>query len=107
MNGIYYKQIMGASGITVSFMWELQMDPLEKPMPIKSMFSMSYAVLGEGETEQAEGPLEYRCPFEMQDYTTLFLVRSKVEPTKGSEFCRASQMCFLQLSVQKVCYKSH
>lgn len=94
---------MGASGITVSFMWELQMDPLEKPMPIKSMFSMSYSVLGvEGDEGQTDSPLEYRCPFEMQDYTTLFLVKSRVEPTKGSEFCRASQMCFLQLSVQKV-----
>lgn len=77
------------------------MNPLDKSIPIKTMFSMRYFING-GDVF-SDKPKEFKCPFEMQDYQTLFLVKSKVEPTKGSEFCRASQMCYLQLTVQKVC----
>lgn len=31
------------------------------------------------------------------------MVESRIEPTKGSEFCRASTLCHLHLSVQRVC----
>lgn len=35
------------------------------------------------------------------------MVKSRVEPTKGSEFCRAGTMCHLQLDVQRVNASSH
>ena len=35
-------------------------------------------------------------------FQTLFIVESRIEPTKGSEFCRASTLCHLHLSVQRV-----
>lgn len=35
------------------------------------------------------------------------MVKSRVEPTKGSEFCRAGTMCHLQLHVQRVNTSSH
>jgi hypothetical protein len=38
---------------------------------------------------------------------TLFVVKSRVEPAKGSEFCRAGTMCHLQLHVQRVSASSH
>jgi hypothetical protein len=38
---------------------------------------------------------------------TLIVVKSRVEPAKGSEFCRAGTMCHLQLHVQRVSASSH
>jgi hypothetical protein len=38
---------------------------------------------------------------------TLFLVKSRVKPAKGSEFCRAGTMCRLLLHVQRVSASSH
>lgn len=35
------------------------------------------------------------------------MVKSRVEPMKGSEFCRAGAMCHLQLHVQRVNASSH
>lgn len=35
------------------------------------------------------------------------MVKSHVEPMKGSEFCRAGTMCHLQLHVQRVNASSH
>lgn len=33
---------------------------------------------------------------------TLIVASAKVEPSKGSEFCRASTMCHLHLTVERV-----
>lgn len=35
------------------------------------------------------------------------MVKSRVEPMKGNEFCRAGTMCHLQLHVQRVNASSH
>jgi hypothetical protein len=35
------------------------------------------------------------------------VVKSRIEPTKGIEFCRAASMCHLQLHVQRVNASSH
>ncbi|XP_049885562.1 trafficking protein particle complex subunit 10 [Pectinophora gossypiella] len=92
------KEMMLASdGTTASFMWELQKDPLVKAGPMKATFSIDYTPVGIEEPSRT-----FNCPFDIQDYTTLFVIRTKLEPSKGSDFCRASQMCCLQLSVQRV-----
>lgn len=89
--------IVASDGTTASFMWELLKDPLVKAGPMKATFSVRYRPVS------AEGPgRPFSCPFDIQDYTTLFVIRTKLEPSKGSDFCRASQMCCLQLSVQRV-----
>lgn len=84
-----------SEGVTASFIWELLTDPLVKAGPAKATFSVQYRVL-DGETRT------FACPFDLLDYNTLFVVRTRLEPCKGSDFCRASQMCCLQLSVQQV-----
>ncbi|CAG9112783.1 unnamed protein product [Plutella xylostella] len=92
--------IVGSDGTTASYMWELLHDPLEatsKPGPLKVTFSVQYRL------EHSTGPHQlFTYPFEIQDYTTLFVIRTKLEPCKGSDFCRASQMCCLQLTVQRI-----
>ncbi|KAH9632586.1 hypothetical protein HF086_012393 [Spodoptera exigua] len=89
--------MIASDGTTASFMWELLKDPLVKGGPMKATFSVNYR------PSDVEGPgRPFTCPFDIQDYTTLFVIRTKLEPSKGSDFCRASQMCCLQLSVQRV-----
>ncbi|XP_075984527.1 SIDL trafficking protein particle complex subunit 10 [Anticarsia gemmatalis] len=89
--------MVASDGTTASFMWELLKDPLVKAGPMKATFSVRYRPASD------EGPgRPFSCPFDIQDYTTLFVIRTKLEPSKGSDFCRASQMCCLQLSLQRV-----
>ncbi|CAG5014524.1 unnamed protein product [Parnassius apollo] len=89
--------MVASDGTTASFMWELLKDPLVKAGPMKATFTVQYR------PTNVEGPLRsFVCPFDIQDYTTLFVIRTKLEPGKGSDFCRASQVCCLQLSVQRV-----
>ncbi|XP_068619603.1 trafficking protein particle complex subunit 10 [Battus philenor] len=89
--------VVASDGTTASFMWELLKDPLVKAGPMKATFTVEYR------PSNAEGPLRsFVCPFDIQDYTTLFVIRTKLEPGKGSEFCRASQVYCMQLSVQRV-----
>lgn len=94
--------MVASDGTTASFMWELLKDPLVKAGPMKSIFSVQYQATG-GE----EPARPFVCPFDIQDYTTLFVVRTRLEPCKGSDFCRASQMCCLQLNVQRVNETEH
>ncbi|XP_063896992.1 trafficking protein particle complex subunit 10 [Helicoverpa armigera] len=89
--------MVASDGTTASFMWELLKDPLVKAGPMKATFSVNYRPT---DVEGISRP--FSCPFDIQDYTTLFVIRTKLEPSKGSDFCRASQMCCLQLSVQRV-----
>ncbi|RVE49327.1 hypothetical protein evm_006040 [Chilo suppressalis] len=89
--------IVASDGTTASFMWELLKDPLVQGDPMKATFTVQYRPLHIEEPSRT-----FSCPFDIQDYTTLFVVKTKLEPSKGSDFCRASQVCCLQLSVQRV-----
>ncbi|VVD05938.1 unnamed protein product [Leptidea sinapis] len=87
--------LVSSDGTTVSFMWELLKDPLVKAGAMKATFSVQYQL---SDDEQSRS---FLCPFDIQDYTTLFVIRTKLEPGKGSDFCRASQVCCLHLTVQR------
>ncbi|XP_063537577.1 trafficking protein particle complex subunit 10 isoform X2 [Cydia strobilella] len=88
---------VASDGTTASFMWELLKDPLVKAGPMKAVFTVQYRPVDVDEPARM-----FSCPFDVQDCTTLFVIRTKLEPSKGSDFCRASQVCCLQLSVQRV-----
>lgn len=91
------EMIVASDGTTASFMWELLKDPLVKGGPMKVNFSVQYK-----QVNSLDPPRPFTCNFDVQDYTTLFVIRTKLEPGKGSDFCRASQVCSLQLSVHRV-----
>lgn len=89
--------MVASDGTTASFMWELLQDPLVKAGPMQATFTVQYKPIGVEEPSR-----NFVCPFYIQDCTTLFVIRTKLEPSKGTDFCRASQVCCLQLSVQRV-----
>ncbi|XP_046971820.1 trafficking protein particle complex subunit 10 [Vanessa cardui] len=95
--------VVASDGTTASFMWELLKDPLVKAGPMKATFSVNYRL----KSAKEETSRRFSCPFDIQDYTTLFVIRTKLEPGKGSDFCRASQVCCLQLNVQRVNETEH
>lgn len=89
--------VVASDGTTASFMWELLKDPLVKAGAMKATFSIKYKPVASEEPYRS-----YTRPFDIQDYTTLFVIRTKLEPSKGADFCRASQVCCLHLTVQRV-----
>ncbi|XP_023939099.2 trafficking protein particle complex subunit 10 [Bicyclus anynana] len=93
--------VVASDGTTASLMWELLKDPLVKAGPMKATFTVQYRPVNEDTSRT------FSCPFDIQDYTTLFVIRTKLEPGKGSDFCRASQVCCLQLNLQRVNETEH
>ncbi|XP_043257656.1 trafficking protein particle complex subunit 10 isoform X1 [Colletes gigas] len=116
LNPIAGQRLIIGNGINVSFMWELEIGKDEKSMmPIKTDFRVKYIPVNDTQ-ELSDDPLHihnlqrmekassvYRCNFDITDYVTLFTVSSKVEPAgNGGEFCRASSMCHLYLTVTRM-----
>ncbi|XP_067013704.2 trafficking protein particle complex subunit 10 [Anabrus simplex] len=105
------QNLVVGNGMNVSFMWELEVKSADETTPpIRTEFSVLYSPAPELDSDADSGePQErlYKCNFEICDYKTLFVVKSRVEPTKGSEFCRAGTMCHLQLDVHRVNPSSH
>ncbi|XP_071449280.1 trafficking protein particle complex subunit 10 [Hetaerina americana] len=105
-----------SSGTNVSYMWELKFgvgqenirsslqpyyggNSCQSPT-IHVEFCLEYAGGMSAESIPNSGHFKpYACRFEVNDYRTLYEVRSRVEPAKGSEFCRAGGMCHLRLQI--------
>ncbi|XP_076035164.1 SIDL trafficking protein particle complex subunit 10 isoform X2 [Oratosquilla oratoria] len=86
-----------------SFMWEMGVDNSKgNVIPIKGEFCLFYQPLGVNSEPLGEELRWYKCIYEIQDYKTLYTIRARVEPSKGSEFCRAGNMCFLHISIQQL-----
>ncbi|CAL4132055.1 unnamed protein product, partial [Meganyctiphanes norvegica] len=92
-----------SSDQSANYMWEYIVDYGAQTNPgIKSEFSLVYTPLPSTEIVDNE-ERKYNYSFDIYDYKTLYSIRAKVEPSKGSEFCRAGNMCHLNISLQQVC----
>lgn len=112
-----------SSDQSANYMWEYNVDYGAQNNPaLKSEFSLVYTPLpstvdgnitsqnaldGEEQNECKEviddEERNYNYSFDINDYKTLYSIRAKVEPSKGSEFCRAGNMCHLNIGLQQVC----
>lgn len=91
------NEISIQKGLTVSFLWEIQVEPLKTENELTTIqieFGMSYAPF-----EKSELKRQYSCTFDVSDYTTLFRIHAKIEP---SELCRVGSVCHLNLKITKV-----
>lgn len=93
------------SGLNISYLWEIEVEPLkaECELPIiKVTFTVQYEqtdlTFGGGGAPTTKSRT-YSCKFDVQDYTTLFRVQAKVEP---SELCRVGSVCHLNLQIAKM-----
>lgn len=83
--------------ITVSYLWEIEVEPLksEKEHPVIQVdFSIQYS-----EARHHNKKRNFNCTFDVMDYTTLFKIQAKIEP---SELCRVGSVCHLYLTITKI-----
>ncbi|XP_046398628.1 trafficking protein particle complex subunit 10 [Ischnura elegans] len=107
------------NGTNVSYMWELKFDSGQENIrsslqpyygnnscqspTIHVEFHLKYSGGMNAECSPDSSLFKpYTCRFEVNDYRTLYEVRSRVEPAKGSEFCRAGGMCHLRLQIVRL-----
>ncbi|KAG8225563.1 hypothetical protein J437_LFUL002080 [Ladona fulva] len=81
------------NGTDVSYMWELGFGADQENM--KGNHQLYFGGANPPATIHIEFRLEYAG-------VTLYEVKSRVEPSKGSEFCRAGGMCHLRLQILRL-----
>ncbi|XP_064489263.1 trafficking protein particle complex subunit 10-like [Ornithodoros turicata] len=77
------------------FLWEM-LDANGEP--IRLTFSVLYSY-GSGEDLVEK---TYNYDFRIENYKTLYAVKVRVEPSKGSEFCRAECACNMHISIAQL-----
>ncbi|CAG0892147.1 unnamed protein product [Cyprideis torosa] len=84
-----------------SYMWEVFIPPSTPSVHLKAEFSVAYQQLS---SEEAEGHSQQRMKsvMEYRDFQTIYTLRSKVEPLKGSEFCRSKVVCMMTIQLLRV-----
>lgn len=85
----------------ISYLWEIEVEPLKAEgelSMIKVNFGLNYAFVS---SDGTVSPMQkhYHCKFDVTDYTTLFRIEAKVEP---SELCRVGSVYHLNLKVIKI-----
>jgi len=91
-----------------AYLWELNIKAEENEdhcdnKTVKINFSVDYLP----EDLPGEVPSTYQTTFQFQDYKTLYTIQAKVDPAKGSEFCRAATMCNMTIQLQQINVSQH
>lgn len=91
------SEVVISKNVNVSYLWEIQVEPLktENELPVIQVdFCIQYA-----ELLQPAKKRPFNCTFDVKDYTTLFRIEAKIEP---SELCRVGSVCHLHLTIKKM-----
>ena len=99
-NPVSQRELTLRKGLTVSYLWEIEVEPLKAEYEltiIKVNFQLDFSP---AETPTGTTALKrFQCKFDVTDYTTLFRIQAKVEP---SELCRVGTVCHLNLKIVKL-----
>lgn len=94
------NEIMCYKGLTVSYLWEIEVEPLKAEgelSVIKVNFHSEYAHVQDDKISPIRK--QFQCKFDVTDYTTLFRIQAKIEV---SELCRVGSVCHLNLKIMKM-----
>ncbi|XP_055614149.1 trafficking protein particle complex subunit 10 [Uranotaenia lowii] len=94
------NEIVMSKNLSISYLYEIQVEALkaENELPVIHVdFRMKFADVNLLEPERYFIP--YSVTFDVMDYTTLFTICAKIEP---SELCRVNSVCHLNLRISKV-----
>ncbi|XP_037948479.1 trafficking protein particle complex subunit 10 [Teleopsis dalmanni] len=97
LNPAMQEQIEIYKSLTVSYLYEIKVEPLQAEMElalIKVHFSIKYADVDKPQVYRDHG-----CAFDLVDYITLFNIQAQLEP---KELCRIRSVCSLNLKITKV-----
>ncbi|XP_045138817.1 trafficking protein particle complex subunit 10-like isoform X2 [Portunus trituberculatus] len=97
------QTLVVCSDQAASYMWELEVDHQQEGTPVvKLEFSVMYQPQESPDGSGPNHPRIYTSTLDLHDYKTLYTIRARVEPSKGSELCRAGNMCHLHIVLQQV-----
>lgn len=97
------QALVVCSDQAASYMWELEVDHQQEGTPVvKLEFSVMYQPQELPDGPGPNPPRIYTSTLDLHDYKTLYTIRARVEPSKGSELCRAGNMCHLHIVLQQV-----
>ncbi|XP_055640187.1 trafficking protein particle complex subunit 10 [Toxorhynchites rutilus septentrionalis] len=94
------NEITMSKALSISYLYEIQVEALkaERELPVIHVdYKMEFADVSMPENKRYYIP--YVVTFDVMDYTTLFTICAKVEP---SELCRVNSVCHLNLRITKV-----
>ena len=87
------------------YLWQLNIPSdlaaSEAENPVKLQFWLNYR----RDKASLKGE-KYEAVFQFENFLTLYTIQAKVEPCKGSEFCRAGTMCPMTIVLEQ-CSPSH
>jgi hypothetical protein len=85
---------------TVHYLWELI---ASNPDVIanKIGFSLKYRLVDENTNESNEWET-FESEYKFNNYQTLYTIKEIIEPQKGTEFCRAGNVCHLNVMITRV-----
>ncbi|XP_014279644.1 trafficking protein particle complex subunit 10 [Halyomorpha halys] len=84
----------------IFFMWKMDIEKSNEHSQFKTELTLRYNPTS-GDTTSKKDYI-YKCTFDIVNYKTIYLLECRVEPIRGSEFCRVSTVCQLKLKVTKV-----
>lgn len=82
-------------------MWEIGADGYKDENPIRLEFSATYTFLPCDSLPQ-HNPELYKYYVCLQNFKTQYEISYRIEPHKGVEFCRVSNMCSMIIDIQKI-----
>ncbi|XP_055546416.1 trafficking protein particle complex subunit 10 [Wyeomyia smithii] len=94
------NKIIMTKSLSISYLYEIQVEALkaERELPVIHVdYRMNFA--DENLPEDQRYYIPYSVTFDVMDYTTLFTICAKIEP---SELCRVNSVCHLNLRISKV-----
>ncbi|XP_058822162.1 trafficking protein particle complex subunit 10 [Topomyia yanbarensis] len=95
------NEIIMTKGLSISYLYEIQVEALKAESELSVIhvdYRMNFADVNLPEDNRYYIP--YTVTFDVMDYTTLFTICAKIEPS--SELCRVNSVCHLNLRISKV-----
>ncbi|XP_014254615.1 trafficking protein particle complex subunit 10 [Cimex lectularius] len=81
----------------ISYIWKIEPSELKEIAYVKTEFSLYY----EPVESDSKSPFLYKCTFDINNFLTMYIVDCKVDPIRGSEFCRVNTVCHLLIKISK------
>ncbi|CAG7734427.1 unnamed protein product, partial [Allacma fusca] len=111
------QELTLSTGQNASYMWEIGTNDIKDDNPLRLEFSITFQSMATSKevthsnvdnSHQEKTYLElYKYYVCLQRFKTQYEIKSRVEPHKGSEFCRVGNMCSMIIDIDKYKEPAH
>ena len=99
------ETLVADANCEAGYLWQLNipsdLNASAAEKPVKLQFSLNYR-----RDKSSLAGEKYEAVFQFENFLTLYTIQARVEPCKGSEFCRAGTMCPMTIILEQ-CSPSH